>query len=80
MKKLLRPILIALSATVLLNGCLGLHLGGGTHTTVRNNSQTYDVTLGQQLIDLQKAYDSGIITESQYNSQKKKLLKYYVAH
>jgi len=61
-----------------LSGCIGLHLGGGTKSEVQNKSQTYDVTLGQQLLDLQKAYDSGVITQSQYDSQKKKLLKYYV--
>ena len=32
-------------------------------------------TLGQQLIDLQKARDSGAITEAEYESQKAKLLE-----
>jgi hypothetical protein len=59
-----------------LSGCLGVHLGGGSKT--ENTSQTYDVTLGQQLLDLQKAYDAGVITQSEYDSQKAKLLKYYV--
>jgi Short C-terminal domain len=31
-------------------------------------------TLGQQLIDLQKAKDAGVITESEYQTQKTKLL------
>jgi hypothetical protein len=61
-----------------LTGCLGLHFGGGTKSEVQNKSQTYDVTLGQQLLDLQKAYDAGVITQSEYNSQKKKLLHYYL--
>jgi hypothetical protein len=79
MRKSFIPISFAISATLLLNGCLGLHFGGGTKTTVQNRSQTYDVTLGQQLLDLQKAYDAGIITEPEYNSQKKKLLHHYLA-
>jgi hypothetical protein len=74
MKKLSLILLLPL----LLGGCLGLHFGGGTRSSVRNQSQTYDVTLGQQLLDLQKAYDSGVITEHEYKAQKKKLLKYYV--
>jgi hypothetical protein len=79
MKKSLIPISFAILTALLSSGCLGLHFGGGgTKTTMVNKSQTYNVTLGQQLIDLQKAYDSGIITESEYNSQKKKLLRHYL--
>ena len=32
-------------------------------------------TIGQQLVDLQKAKDSGAITESEYQAQKAKLLE-----
>jgi hypothetical protein len=74
-----RNLLLTLPAILLLSGCLGLHFGGGTKTSMKETSQTYDVTLGQQLIDLQKAYDAGIITQSEYNSQKKKLLRHYLA-
>jgi hypothetical protein len=78
MKKSLIPMILA-AMTMLMSGCIGLHFGGGgSKSEMVNKSQTYDVTLGQQLIDLQKAYDSGIITESQYNAQKKKLLKHYM--
>lgn len=77
MKKSL--ILILAVATTLLSGCIGLHFGGGgSKSETVDKSQTYNVTLGQQLMDLQKAYESGIITESQYDSEKKKLLKHYV--
>ena len=72
----------ALGMTFLLGGCLGVHLGvgGGTHTSVRNQSSTanYDTTLGQQLEDLQKAYEQGIITKSEYDHERKRLLKYYL--
>jgi hypothetical protein len=44
---------------------------------MNTRSQTYDVTLGQQLLDLQKAYQAGIITEPEYNAQKKKMLRHY---
>ena len=32
-------------------------------------------TLGQELIDLEKAYKQGVLTEKEFNSAKKKLLK-----
>ena len=68
MKKLFIPLLIGLSSIMLFTGCLDLHLGGGTST----HSQC--PTVGQQLIDLQKAKDAGIITDAEYQSQKSKLL------
>jgi hypothetical protein len=70
-------IFVAISAPVLLGGCLGLHVGGGKKTTTENKSETYNVTLGQQLMDLKKAYDSGAISKREYDGQRKKLLKDY---
>jgi hypothetical protein len=43
-------------------------LGDGTKT------QETKPTLGQQLVDLQKAKDSGAINDEQYETQKAKLL------
>jgi hypothetical protein len=43
-------------------------VGSGSKTTVTKP------TLGQQLTDLQKAKDSGAITEAEYQAQKAKLL------
>jgi len=68
MKKLLIPMLVGLSAMTLLTGCLNLQLGGGTR------SEAQSPTIGQQLIDLQKAKDSGAITDTEYQAQKAKLL------
>ena len=68
MKKLFIPILIGLSATVLLTGCLGLQLGPDSVTKCQTP------TVGQQLIDLQKARKSGAITDTEYEVQKAKLL------
>ncbi len=59
---------VALSALVLLSGCVGLSVGGGS------KSETKKPTLGQQLTDLQNARNSGAITEEQYEAQKAKLL------
>ena len=49
-------------------GCFNLSLGGGSKT------QTQPSTIGQQLIDLQKAKDSGAINEAEYNQQRAKIL------
>jgi hypothetical protein len=68
MKKLVLNSLVSLSAMLLLSGCLGLSLGGGKKT-VNNNP-----TLGQQLVDLKTARDTGALTEQQYEDQKAKLL------
>ena len=42
----------------------------GSSTTVQQTE-----TQGQQLMDLKGAYDKGVITEKEYNSAKKKILK-----
>ena len=68
MKRLLVLIMVGVSAMTLLTGCLGLQLGPDSIT----KSQT--PTIGQQLIDLQKAKDDGAITDTEYQAQKAKLL------
>jgi len=68
MKRLFIPVLIGLSAMTLLTGCLSIQLGGGT------TSRTESITVGQQLIDLQKAKNAGAITDAEYQAQKTKLL------
>ena len=39
------------------------------------STSNVSVTKGQQLMDLQKAYEGGIITEKEYNKQKEAILK-----
>ncbi len=43
----------------------------GSSTTIQQTE-----TQGQQLLDLKEAYDKGVITEREYNSTKKKILKH----
>ena len=57
---------LALPALLLLNGCIAI----GNRDAQRPNA-----TLGQQLIDLQKARDTGALTDAEYQSQKTKLLE-----
>jgi len=60
--------LLVFSAMTLLSGC-AWEVGGGTkHTTVQP-------TIGQELIDLQKAKDAGAITDAEFQAQKDKLLQ-----
>jgi hypothetical protein len=67
MKRLIAPATLALSAMLLLSGCVAAI---GNRGTDRGGN-----TLGQQLIDLQKAKDAGAITEAEYQTQKTKLLE-----
>ena len=68
MKRLFLPVAVALSAMVLLTGCLALDVGGGDKREERK------ATTGQQLIDLKKAHDAGAITDAEYEAQKAKVL------
>jgi hypothetical protein len=68
MKKSIVRAVLAGVAMILLSGCIGLSLGGGTKTVQEK------ATVGQQLMDLQRARDSGAITEAEYQAQKTKVL------
>jgi hypothetical protein len=58
--------LCALPLLVLFSGCVA-NIGSGSGRTV-------PPTIGQQLIDLQKARDGGAISEPEYEAQRAKLL------
>lgn len=66
MKKLLFPSSVALSAMLFLSGCVAAI---GNRDTQRGGG-----TMGQQLVDLQKAKDVGAITDVEFQTQKAKLL------
>ena len=69
MKKLSLCLLASIVATTLLTGCLGLQIGGGS------SKSDQKATVGQQLIDLKTARDTGAITDAEYQAEKAKLLK-----
>ena len=52
---------------------LGLVGCGGGGAEVR--TQSYTTTLGQELKDLEEAYQKGIITEKQFKEAKEKLIE-----
>ena len=66
MKKLIAPTSLALCAVVFLSGCVAAI---GNRGNERGNA-----TLGQQLIDLQKAKEAGAMTDAEYQVQRAKLL------
>ena len=67
MKKLLIPALIGLSTMASLTGCTW-SVGSGSKNI------TTPPTVGQQLVDLQKAKDAGAINDAEFQTQKAKIL------
>lgn len=68
MKKTVASFVLAVFVASFFTGCLAM--SGGSKTTV---SQP---TVGQQLLDLQKARDAGAISPEEYQAQKSKLLQH----
>ena len=67
MKRFLLPLSLACLIMVSLTGCVGLSIGSGDSRPTP--------TVGQQLIDLQKAKDAGAINDQQYEAKKAQLLQ-----
>jgi hypothetical protein len=61
------PILTVMALSVV--GC------GGGGAKVQSEQSTYSTTLGQELKDLEEAYEKGIINEKQYEDAKKTLIE-----
>lgn len=57
----------ALLLAAMVSGCC---CGGGGGTTTVQPANVTTVPVGQQLIDLKKAYESGAITEEEYKKLK----------
>ncbi len=68
-----KQIVIGLITMLLV--CFTLTSCGGGGAKVE--SQVSTQTLGQQLIDLEKAYKEGVITEKEYKKAKEGLLEKY---
>ncbi len=69
MKKITSFSSITIAALLCLTGCVAA-IGN------RDAQGTGGGTLGQQLIDLQKARDAGAMTELEYQTQKARLLEH----
>ena len=68
MKKLFAPAVLGLSTMLFLSGCVAAI---GNRGADRGGN-----TVGQQLTDLQKAKESGAITEAEFQTQKSLILNY----
>lgn len=63
--RLMAAILVPLAVA----GCLSF--GGGTETSTTVNPPT----TGQQLLDLKKAYDAGVISSQEYEALRESILR-----
>ena len=63
--------LVTVTAMVVL---LGACCGGGTTNVEVPKSTVVTTTTGQQLTDLQKAYESGAITKEEYDKMRKDII------
>ena len=71
MKKLFVLSIVALIVVTMgLSGC-----GRKQRTNVQTTTTT--TTLGQELVDLQQAYEKGIISAKEYDDLKKEAIKKY---
>jgi len=68
MKTQLNLLLLGSLALTLFTGCIDLSIG------TRSSSPPITATIGQQLVDLQKAKASGAISESEYQALRAKVL------
>jgi hypothetical protein len=66
----MRSAILLLCGVVLLSGCISV--SGGERTVKEIPGTT---TLGQRLIDLKADYDSGRISEQEYNQRRQRLLQ-----
>lgn len=67
--------MVSLAVMVALGTTLGGCCGGGKTVVQQPPPQTIETkSTGEQLIDLQKAYESGAIDEKQYNKMKQDLI------
>ncbi|MGB7946927.1 MAG: SHOCT domain-containing protein [Candidatus Binatia bacterium] len=64
-------LILLLCGTVFFSGCISISSG---ERTVRESTDS-SPTLGQQLMDLKADYDSGRISEQQYNQRRQRLLQ-----
>ncbi len=63
--------LLLLASILIVGISLSSCYRGGSKSSV----QASTTTTGQELLDLKKSYDAGIITEKEYDKKKKQILK-----
>jgi hypothetical protein len=63
------------AAAILTLMALGVFGCGGGGAKVQSEHSSYSTTLGQELKDLEDAYQKGIISQKQYEDAKKSLIE-----
>ena len=61
------------AAALSLTLAMGLAAGCGASSS-KTVQETRTTTKGQELLDLKKAYDQGVISEKEYEKSKKKIM------
>ena len=64
-----------LSAAILTVMALGVFGCGGGGAKVQSEQSSYSTTLGQELKDLEEAYQKGMISQKQYEDAKRSLIE-----
>ena len=67
----MRSAILIVCGALLLSACISI--SGGERTVKEVSGPT--TTLGQRLIDLKADYDSGRISEQEYNQRRQRLLQ-----
>jgi hypothetical protein len=67
MKKLVTSAILTMGLAILLGGCVA---------AIGNREGRRNGTLGQELIDLKKAKDAGVLSDVEYETQRAKLLEH----
>ncbi len=70
MKKLMISTVIGLASILLFGGCVAA-IGNSPGKSARTST-----TLGQELIDLQRAKDAGALSEAEYQAERTRLLEH----
>lgn len=65
---------ISCVALVIMYGLLLTGCGGGG-ADVKTSTTTTTTTLGQELLDLKKARDQGVITDKEYETMRQDIMK-----
>jgi hypothetical protein len=66
--RLAPALALSLAVAAFSPGCGGIHGGSSVESDV------HATTVGQELMDLEKARQAGVITDKEYQTQKKKIL------
>ena len=69
-RKKIIAVMVAIVLVTSVSGC-----GRRARATSTTQTEIRSTTTGQELMDLQKAYESGAITEKEYQRQREKILE-----